>query len=113
MDSLLVNRLRYSRCKCFRSITSFPVCDDGYRLATCESCKKRQRECYLEDTGHFIQERHERQLLRAKRAKLQAQKHGIWDPADLEEELAKAKAMREKQEAYLSLCYQLERDERQ
>ena len=74
MDTLPLNRLRCSGCKSFRPITSFPFHDNenGYRLYTCVTCLTRKRDQYREAKGEFIQERHDRRVLRAKRAKLRA-----------------------------------------
>ena len=95
MDTLPLNRLRCSGCKSFRPITSFPFHENGYRLYTCETCLIRKHDQYREATGEFIQERYDRRVLRAKRAKLQAQKRGIWDPVDLEKALAEGEVQRE------------------
>jgi hypothetical protein len=95
MDTLPLNRLRCSGCKSFRPITSFPFYENGYRLYTCEICLIRKHDQYREATGEFIQERYDRRILRAKRAKLRAQKRGIWDPVDLEKALAEGEVQRE------------------
>jgi len=110
METLPLNRLRCSNCKSFRSIQSFPL-RDGYRLYTCESCRKRQRDRYLEAKGIFIQERHDRRVLRAKRAKLRAQRRGIWEPADLEKAWVEAEAQRQAWDEWREFQAQLQDDE--
>jgi len=113
MDTLPLNRLRCSGCKSFRSITSFPFHENGYRLYTCETCLTRKHDQYREAKGEFIQERHDRRFLRAKRAKLRAQKRGIWDPADLEKALAEGEAQRQAWDEWREFQARLQDDELQ
>ena len=115
MDTLPLNRLRCSGCKSFRPISSFPFHDNenGYRLYTCVTCLTRKHDQYREAKGEFIQERHDRRVLRAKRAKLRAQKRGIWDPVDLEKALAKGEAQRRAWDEWREFQARLQDDELQ
>jgi hypothetical protein len=111
MGTLPLNRLRCSGCKSFRLITSFPFRESGYRLYTCVTCLTRKHDQYREATGEFIQERYDRRVLRAKRAKLRAQKRGIWDPVDLEKALAEGEAQRQAWDEWREFQARLQDDE--
>ena len=51
--SLPLERFRCSMCKCFRSITDYPLRDD-YRAFTCRMCRERDRDSYRKQKGEPV-----------------------------------------------------------
>ena len=52
--SLPLERFRYSKCKCFRPITDYPLRDDDYRASTCRACHERDSDTYRERKGEPV-----------------------------------------------------------
>lgn len=52
--SFPLERFKYSKCKCLRPITDYPLDSRDFRAATCSACHARRRDEYLEQKGEPV-----------------------------------------------------------